>query len=466
MSMPSMTSAAGAPVNEHMLRGVELSTAHGTGQSTLPATGTGPYSVRPHMKLGIARAGIITFLFRIGFPFNTHRHADRTLAMKTLAGVQVGQTYVRNQQDLGNEIPSSVPDIFCVPFRGAGLNYTKCRHRDVKGLMPVGLTGYDLCVAIRKWCRANGYADKSVCEILQEEGSSVNGRPDVGLAQVFYSHVQKESVNVRLETLTMMPSSGPLSPVMLSDNLYIWIDYVSLRQCLGSEFVPNEIVQLISDLGQTIIELDHDHAYMRKSFCLLESYAAVECKGKVLCRAIGIGDASDDMKNACSESTCRVFHGLHYPSVHVDSRSATTWRASNKALIDDYIESLPGGFAYLNKVLLRSFKRSMRLATYQHVVPNTPSRIVDACPVGWFWGCSFMHGLTCCTSCAMVNLCCWPSHGVCCNQHRRPGAASCTSACSGWSPAVCGPSWMRAYPCLCRVCVPPHDRYYAGWGTE
>ena len=86
------------------------------------------------------------------------------------------------------------------------------------------------------------------CQWLPEHvsvrGAPGRGEPDVGPAQVFYSHCQKEDINVTLDTLTMFPSSGIISPAMLPIHLHIWIDYCSIRQCLPNEFKPEEIASI------------------------------------------------------------------------------------------------------------------------------------------------------------------------------------------------------------------------------
>ena len=56
----------------------------------------------------------------------------------------------------------------------------------------------------------------------------------------------------------------------------VWLDYFNLRQC-GNDFKPAAVVDLIKQIGVCFIEFDTDPtAYLSRTFCALEAFAAVK----------------------------------------------------------------------------------------------------------------------------------------------------------------------------------------------
>jgi hypothetical protein len=79
-----------------------------------------------------------------------------------------------------------------------------------------GLTGYDLCEAIRRHMARLGQPSKSVCEILQAQKY-------VGTAVVFYSHLQRLSIGLTLHYLERALQEAGLDPLTTP----VWLDYTS-----------------------------------------------------------------------------------------------------------------------------------------------------------------------------------------------------------------------------------------------
>ena len=157
---------------------------------------------------------------------------------------------------------------------------------------PDELTCYDLNAVIKKWLRANGVSDKSVCEVLEERAYVDLGekKPAVGRAASFLSHTQKE------DPFDMYTCMGNLEGGRrdLKPGQPIWVDACSLRQCASNEFRADEVVQLIKEIGYTYVSMDFEGAYPSRSFCLLETYAAVVARQPL---AIRETEESDLRKN-------------------------------------------------------------------------------------------------------------------------------------------------------------------------
>ena len=97
-------------------------------------------------------------------------------------------------------------------------------------------TGYDVAEAVKQFLRRNGHTGRSICEVLQDEGS-----PHVGTATVFMSHVQASHVGSLLGTLREAPN---LFDECTAKTIY-WIDFFSLRQGEKDAFVPEQIVDVM-----------------------------------------------------------------------------------------------------------------------------------------------------------------------------------------------------------------------------
>jgi len=234
------------------------------------------------------------------------------------------------------------------------------------------LTCYDLNLAIRKWLKDTGNEDKSVCEVLQAEGfkehtflgqalghyreggqapKGLEGRPAVGEAQAFQSHVQSESP---YDLFTAM-SSLSIGKAGTKPGAAIWVDSFSLRQCASNEFSPAEVVSLIGEIGATYAVIDGTTSYATRTFCVLESYATVHTGARlemVKSKPEGCGSFIGLVTDYCC---CYVCTAYACP-IKVDSANAQTRSKKDKALIDDYVrESV--GFAVLDETMEREIHK-------------------------------------------------------------------------------------------------------------
>jgi hypothetical protein len=140
-------------------------------------------------------------------------------------------------------------------------------------------------------------------------------RQHVKQATVFYSHVQSAS------PLSTLAHVDAVRLPELDGLPYWWIDYFSLRQCVN-DFKPTQVDALVGQIGLLVAEIDSSLLYLRRSFCILELYAALSGDAQIYCE-FDIGTAS----NIESMLTAQPLR----------AKDASTRRPKDKELIDEFI---------------------------------------------------------------------------------------------------------------------------------
>lgn len=200
---------------------------------------------------------------------------------------------------------------------------------------PDRLTCYHISELIRAYLRAQpecAQAPLSVCELFHRRGW-----PGVGPAVSFLSHVQSEHPE---DALSAMGSAD--EP--------IWVDVFSLRQTATDAWDSREVVSLIQDIGRVCIQIDRMLTYTTRSFCILEAFAAINGDAQINVRL------PDAPFCSCEGCTLNCESGLT-----VDTRSASTRTAEDKAQIDEYVERYVG-FDAMDEVI----QQRLRLAFTNH----------------------------------------------------------------------------------------------------
>ena len=101
-----------------------------------------------------------------------------------------------------------------------------------------------------------------------------------------------------------------------------------------------------------LAELDRDaQAYLTRSFCILEIFAAVDA-GVTLLVQMHFLKAFD----VAAELTARP----------VDAKAAQTRREKDKATIDGFVEAMPGGFEKLNATITEAIKKAAAVIAEQY----------------------------------------------------------------------------------------------------
>ena len=334
----------------------------------------------PHLLLGITYRGMINFLTRIGFPFAWHspmlNHGMIVVRFDGLQWLDRQGNPLSGDSELVKELAKTREQypLDRAYTRDASLAW-------VTEMCGDKLVGYDLGSTIKCWLSDNGHNGKSVCELLLEEGSS-----HVGQAEAFLSHCQSEPISTCLLTIGRIAlfnttMHGKVKKALKREPT-VWVDYFVLRQC-KNDFVPEQIVSVIGAIGLTVIELDVHNRYLKRSFCILESYATVKEHSELVCLPAGV---TREARFPCD--------GQLYPEIHVQSKNAQTWQAKDKGLIDAYILNNVG-FEKLDSIIKHEITHGWRLMTFGIWVPLCPRTAADYCPRAALCGYATMSWLTC-----------------------------------------------------------------------
>ena len=262
-----------------------------------------------HLSLGITIEGIRSFLSEIGWP----------------------ESFIRDRHEKMH---------WCNDAFGSQYH---------KGNGGTNLRGYDLGFAVRLFLQGRrkplyaaddqdyaefqelGAMDKSICEFLLARGSEC-----VSTANVFYSHIQRKTIERTLEC--MEAARAAHRTALPEGELYFWLDYFVLRQCMQDFELP-KIQQAIADIGCTVVELDNEpHAYLSRSFCVLEVYATVNSGARLLIQ-------TDYVRAARMQSLL--------DSKPVQSQAASSWDTEAKVVIDAFIEQTIG-FAQMDEIVTKA----------------------------------------------------------------------------------------------------------------
>eukprot|EP00929_Paragymnodinium_shiwhaense_P102633 TRINITY_DN65843_c0_g1_i1.p1 TRINITY_DN65843_c0_g1~~TRINITY_DN65843_c0_g1_i1.p1 ORF type:complete len:287 (-),score=16.46 TRINITY_DN65843_c0_g1_i1:82-864(-) len=192
------------------------------------------------------------------------------------------------------------------------------------------LTGYDFATAIRKEWKDHGLQAFSVCEVLR-------GCDGVGLADVFLSHLQLESLQSTLDSMDGY-LFGPDPNIVR-----FFVDYVSLRQCQSDFSLPG-VMETIETIGTTLMCLHSDaQSYFKRSFCVFEVFATVAGHGRLMAFVKADVGFVREMHDSMEED--------------VDVLKAQTRDPADKQAIDAYIASV--GAQTVNNEVARARRHAM-----------------------------------------------------------------------------------------------------------
>jgi len=184
--------------------------------------------------------------------------------------------------------------------------------------------GYDLGVAIRNLFNGAGLKEFSALEVLL----SMNW-PGVGTACVFLSHAQNEPLTLTLECMRR-------TEVQQGRPVHLWLDYVTLRQCVKDFELPR-IEAVIRCIGHTVIIASPWQApfAMTRTFCAFEAYVTVAAGNQ-----IDVVVPTADLPNR--------FHLDDLQNVRIDVERAECRNQEDQDKIKQFIREGPG-FDELNR---------------------------------------------------------------------------------------------------------------------
>jgi len=273
--------------------------------------------VRKHMLLGISIEGIMDVLKCIDFPYRRFVYGHPATLQHTYQG-----SY----------------------SRPAHLDWVTEQYGEFSNNAETSQsTGYDVAECIRSWLTHMGCKNQSICEVWSTK-ASVDSQRLVGLANIFYSHVQ--SVHIGESIWTLMEIDLPDV-----ENKLCWFDFFTLQQCAKHAFVLSEVVEVIGSIGRTICEVDNNETYFTRSFCMLEVYASVFKKS-----ALTVSVTSTFMIRQPAAKLAKMLNVAQ--NIKVDSEKASCRNEEDKATIDKYIYDNVG-FSKLNEVVRHAILQSM-----------------------------------------------------------------------------------------------------------
>jgi tetratricopeptide (TPR) repeat protein len=135
-----------------------------------------------------------------------------------------------------------------------------------------------------------------------------------------------------------------------------FIDYAGIRQCLSNEFTIDRCVDAIATIGTTVVELDADFysetALLRRIFCVLESFATIEARGKLLVCGPAVQEAEQTLQLAALAADPETCKGI----IDSETKAKCRW-AEEEAKIKAYMEGSVG-FARTDRVVLAAIVAS------------------------------------------------------------------------------------------------------------
>lgn len=168
----------------------------------------------------------------------------------------------------------------------------------MSGFVKLEPNGYDVCKHIRACIAKNEWDKLSALEVLLGQKS-----PFVGIATVFFSHAQLETLEQT--TMGLIRCAEKILDTSFWEVLF-FLDYMTIRQCLAGDFFPSIVETTISNIGRVMVLLCpwHEPTTMKRAWCAFELSCALKNQVELLCvpqyGTIGPGMAQA-MKNVAAE---------------------------------------------------------------------------------------------------------------------------------------------------------------------
>lgn len=286
------------------------------------------------------------------------------------------------------------------------------------------MTGYDLVSFINDWLIREGYQHLSLAEILLTEDRFAHLRQYVGIANIFWSHVDVEPVIDHCKgTFVRIREARKLYKSQLppQSDQYFWVDYFSLRQGIDNDFEIEAIISLIKEIKNVICSLEDSNGsvrtYLSRSFCLLEIFSAMGDEMNLICygNRVHRGVLEAQLAPHCPQAWQHYWPRDRWVGP-INTASASTSNTRDKQKIDDYIQE-SFGFARFDLEVSQAILRGA--ACDRHRSVNC-----QECPL-------FFYSRPCRTH--QQEFCgdCWTKFEFCgvnaidCLEHREPLCSIC-----------------------------------------
>ena len=278
---------------------------------------------KSHLLLGITEEGMMLFLKQISF-FDV----GEPNALEARGGKPANRYWGKYSVYERKEDVAWVTKLYGSILQEQGSDGVKIDSSrplaDVPGFH-THMTGYDLCSVLRHLLSSTGHAERSVCEMILADEAYAHLRVHVGPANVFWSHTQRYGIHETLGKMMTGCDTHAASLPQPASARRFWLDYFCLRQCLP-DFDVMKTRALIRQIGKFMVEIDKPVVYMTRSFCILETFAAVEAAATFMCVSPWWQDGMQFLLEQAP----------------VDSASASTWHTEDKEKIDTFIRETVG----------------------------------------------------------------------------------------------------------------------------
>jgi len=210
-----------------------------------------------HFRLGVTLEGMLQILERISFIKKSDKKSE-TISSST--------------EDLDRMWALGGHWVYCTEYRRpADASWLdkkpgKVRCGGEHGLQ--NMVGYDACFYVRNWLKTNCCDDRTTCndraltEVVLTTSNWTDSKPQIGIANIFWSHLQGEPLLGKKSTLESIRYYVSLRPATM---FFIWLDYFCLRQCL-KDFEKHVVIEAIHLAGSLVACIDSDLIYPKRRF--------------------------------------------------------------------------------------------------------------------------------------------------------------------------------------------------------
>lgn len=313
-----------------------------------------PKSDLSHLRLGVTVEGMLHIMHEL-LQIIEHQPNARTEELSSvyhnITGWQISPGYKRRSS---MEWANSAANVG--PLRmDEGSHY-----RPSAGLQALA---YDLNDKVREFLEKNNWEHLSMLEVVLTVPEYEHLRKFVGVAEVFYSHVQSRPVfDFDCGMMGMLQKTfrcGTLpreldrmkEPYAHAQTPFVWLDTFSLKQC-KNDFSVDAVLQLIEEIPYFVVELFLEYdgpdrskgaskslEYATRSFCILEVYGAILAMKRLY--STSNAGHQEEMSFALQK----------FP---VDTASASARRPEDKEKVDKFIVDYVGF-----NIMDRQFTRAM-----------------------------------------------------------------------------------------------------------
>jgi len=261
----------------------------------------------------------------IDFIADIPRHGLSVAALRSFVHDRKGKIYLPSEYELKYD-PDAVP-----------LRFEELTTAQINGRVVKPETAFQVC----------SYSEKIADELF-------DGRSAIGLANVFISHAWSYNFMEVIEAIEAF-----LVDRKYENEIYFWFDTFVVLQHDRPNTTKRDVTWFASSFKGAIETIHTTLVVMlpwqapvalTRSWCLWELYSTVASKSEMFIIM------SPKQKRGFLDALASDFDKIEVHLSKIDLRNAEAMSLSDKQMIDSAVESLPGGFAYVNKIIHSQLK--------------------------------------------------------------------------------------------------------------